>query len=170
MLLCLTSPLELSPADSALYYKRATAYLSLSRHDNALSDYDQIINLTSDSFDKAHFMKATIYVKEGRWSDAREALKRYQAKVKADRAAMDLLLDVSDGEMAAKKVAQAHRAKLWTACEEAATQALKTASHSVSLREQRAYCAVAAGDYEQAVGDLTFVCMFLWFFIRGLLI
>ncbi|KAA1478036.1 TPR-like protein [Dentipellis sp. KUC8613] len=150
-----TEAIDQSPADYSLYYKRATAYFSMNRHSNALADYDKVLSLTSDSFDKAYYMKAKIYAKEGRWSEARDALKTYSAKNKSDKAAMELLLDVSDGEMATKKVAQAQRAKLWTACEEAATQALKTASYSTSLRQQRANCALAAGDYEQAVGDLT---------------
>ncbi|THH21286.1 hypothetical protein EW146_g263 [Bondarzewia mesenterica] len=149
-----TEAITQSPADYALYYKRATAYFSLGRHANALADFDQVLALTSETFTGAYLMKAKIFAKEGRWSDARDALKRYQAKNKTDKTAMDLLLDVSDGEMAAKKVAKAQRAKLWTACEEAATQALKTASHSVNIRQQRAYCALAAGDFEQAVGDL----------------
>ncbi|KAI0051477.1 TPR-like protein [Auriscalpium vulgare] len=147
--------IELAPTDYALYYKRATAYFSLSRHANAMSDFEQVLNLTSDTFDKAHFMKARIHAKEGRWSDARDSLKRYQAKQKSDKAAAELLLNVSDGEMAAKKVQQAQRAKLWTACEEAATNALRVASHSVHLRQQRANCALAAGDFEEAVGDMT---------------
>lgn len=152
-----------SPADYSLYYKRATAYFSLNRYSNALADFDQVLSLTSETFDKAYFMKAKIFAKEGRWSDARDALKRYQAKNKSDKTAMELLLDVSDGEMAAKKVLNAQRAKLWTACEESASQALKTAPHAVNIRQQRAYCALAAGDFEQAVGDLRRVEPFLFF-------
>ena len=103
-------------------------------------------------------MKAKIHTKEGRWADAREALKHYQAK--NDPIARDLLLDVTDGEAAARKAVQAQKAKLWTACEESATQGLRVASHSVALRQQRANCALAAGDFEEAVADLRFV--FLW--------
>lgn len=146
---------DLSPTDASLYYKRATAQFSLNRYANALTDFDQVLNLTSDSFDRAHLMKAKVHAKEGRWADARDSLRKFSAKVKNDNDAMALLLDVSDGEAAAKKVVQAAKAKLWTACEEAATEALRTASHSVTIRQQRAYCAIAAGDFEQAVGDLT---------------
>ncbi|KAI0260967.1 TPR-like protein [Gloeopeniophorella convolvens] len=145
--------IEQSPVDPTLYYKRATAYYSLGRHANALADFDQVLTLTSDSFDRAHLMKAKIHAKEGRWVDAREALKQYQAK--NDPVARDLLLDVTDGEAAARKAAQAQKAKLWTACEESATQGLRVASHSIALRQQRANCALAAGDYEEAVGDLS---------------
>jgi len=104
-------------------------------------------------------MKAKIHTKEGRWADAREALKHYQAK--NDPIARDLLLDVTDGEAAARKAVQAQKAKLWTACEESATQGLRVASHSVALRQQRANCALAAGDFEEAVADLRFVSWIL---------
>lgn len=150
----LTSSAEQSPVDPTLYYKRATAYFSLGRYPNALADFDQVLTLTSDSFDKAHLMKAKIYAKEGRWADAREALKHYQAKT--DPIARELLLDVADGEAAARKAMQAQKAKLWTACEESATQGLRVASHSIALRQQRANCALAAGDFDEAVADLRF--------------
>ena len=120
-----------------------------------MADFDQVLSLTSESFDKAHFMKARIFVKEGRWAEARESLKTYQSKVPKDKSAMDFLLDVSDAEAAAKKAAQAQKAKLWTACQEAATEALKMASYSPSIRQQRANCELGGGEYEQAISDLT---------------
>ncbi|CCM03872.1 uncharacterized protein FIBRA_06023 [Fibroporia radiculosa] len=148
-----TSP-QLSPADYLLYYKRATAYYSLSRHPAALSDFDKVLELTSDSFDKAYLMKARILAKEGRFPLAREAIKRYTSDIK-DQEAQEVLFGISEGELAAKKAGQALRAKLWTACEEAALTALQTASHSAELRQQRADCALAAGDIESSIGDLT---------------
>jgi len=160
IVLVLISLAEQSPVDPTLYYKRATAYFSLGRHANALADFDQVLTLTSDTFEKAHLMKAKIHAKEGRWADAREALKHYRAK--DDFVVRELLLDVADGEAAARKTAQAQKAKLWTACEESATQGLRVASHSVALREQRANCALAAGDFEEAVADLRFAsCIWL---------
>ncbi|OSX60668.1 hypothetical protein POSPLADRAFT_1070782 [Postia placenta MAD-698-R-SB12] len=146
--------IEQSPVDYLLYYKRATAYYSLSRHPAALSDFDKVLEFTSGSFDKAYLMKARILAKEGRFTEARDAIKRYTSNVK-DQDAQEVLYSISEGELAAKKVSQTMRAKLWTACEEAALTALKTASHSAELRQQRADCAIAAGNIESAVGDLT---------------
>jgi|ERR1700722_5968003 len=147
--------LEQSPTDYLLYYKRATAYFSLSRHPNALDDFEKVLSLTSNSFDNALLMKAKIYAKDGRWTEAREALKVYSAKVKDDESANALLSSISEGETAAKKAVQAQKAQLWTACTDATSQALKTASHSVDIRQQRAECALASGDLEGAVADLT---------------
>jgi DnaJ homolog subfamily C member 3 len=127
----------------------------MNRHPNAISDFDQVINLTSNSFDKAHLMKARIYAKDGLWAEARDSLKLYVSKVKDDTTAKDLLGSITEGEMATKKTRQAHRAKLWTACEEASSAALSIASHSIEIRQQRAECSLAAGDLEMAVGDLT---------------
>ncbi|KII90501.1 hypothetical protein PLICRDRAFT_136767 [Plicaturopsis crispa FD-325 SS-3] len=150
-----TEAIEQSPADYLLYYKRATAYFSLSRHPNALDDFDKVLSLTSNSFDNALLMKAKILAKEGNWLDARDALNKYSSKVKHDAVAEDLAAAISSGEASAKRAAQAQRAQLWTACSEAASQALKTASHSVQIRTQRAECELAAGDIEGAVGDYT---------------
>ncbi|KAI0026579.1 hypothetical protein K488DRAFT_92278 [Vararia minispora EC-137] len=147
--------IEQFPLDPALFYKRATALFSLQRYDSALADFDHVLSLASDSFDKAHYMRARILAKDGRFADAKDALKTYAHKVPADPAGRDLLLELSDAEAAATKVDGAMKARLWTACEEAATTALITAPHAVGIRQKRAFCALAAGDYEQGLGDLT---------------
>ncbi|KAI0686419.1 hypothetical protein BC835DRAFT_1288087 [Cytidiella melzeri] len=147
--------IDMAPNDYLLYYKRATAYFSLNRHSQALDDFDKVLELTSHSFDKAYLMKARIHAKDGQFPAAREAIKNYTGKVKDDPAVRELLFGVSEAEMAAKKAQQAMRAKLWQACVEASSTALQTASHSVPLRRQRSDCAIAAGDVESAVGDLT---------------
>ena len=100
-------------------------------------------------------MRARIYTKEGRWADARDALRKYTVKVKGDAASQEVMMAITDGETASKKIGQAVRAKLWQACVEAATGALATASHSSKLRLQRADCSIAAGDIEGAVADLS---------------
>ncbi|KAI0368394.1 hypothetical protein BV20DRAFT_969210 [Pilatotrama ljubarskyi] len=148
-------PLEQSPADYLLYYKRATAYYSLGRHPAALADFDQVLSLTNDTFDKANLMKARIYAREGKFGEARDALRKYSTKVKGDQASQEVMMSITEGELASKKVAQAIRAKLWQACIEAASMALSTASHSVKLRQQRADCSLAAGDIEGALADLS---------------
>jgi DnaJ homolog subfamily C member 3 len=145
----------MAPNDYLLYYKRATAYFSMNRHPQAHGDFDKVLELTSHSFDKAYLMKARIYARDGQFPAARDAIKKYNSKVKDDPAVREILFGVSEAEMAAKKAHQAMRAKLWQACVEASSTALQTASHSVPLRQQRADCAIAAGDVESAVGDLT---------------
>ena len=147
----------MAPADYLLYYKRATAYYSMNRHSQALEDFDRVLNLTTNSFDKAYLMKARIHAKDGAFSAARDALKKYSTTQPEDPAVREILFGVSEAEMAVKKAGQAVKAQMWQACVEATSTALHTASHSVELREQRANCAIAAGDIEGAVGDLTWV-------------
>jgi DnaJ family protein C protein 3 len=100
-------------------------------------------------------MKAKIYTKEGKFTDARSSLKRYMVSHKDDQGAKDLLNSIKEAEKGSDKISQAIQAQLWTACQEMAGQVLKTASHSLTIREQRAECALAAGDIEGAVGDYT---------------
>jgi DnaJ family protein C protein 3 len=66
-----------------------------------------------------------------------------------------MLYDISEAETAASKAGKARRAQLWTVCSEAATQALRVASHSFELRQTRADCNLASGDVQGAVLDLT---------------
>ena len=138
-----------------LFYKRATAYYSAGRYSSALADFDHVLTLTNDSFDKANLMRARIFTKEGRFADARDALRKYTTKVKGDSGSQEVMMAITEGELASKKIAQAMRAKLWQVCVEAATTALATASHSEKIRQQRADCSIAAGDIEGAVADLS---------------
>lgn len=86
-----TEALELAPNDYLLYFKRATAYLSSSRHSPALDDFDTVLRLTDGSFDKALMAKAKILAKEGRWAESREALAAFSKKVPGDKGAQDLV-------------------------------------------------------------------------------
>ncbi|KAH7903073.1 hypothetical protein BJ138DRAFT_1131510 [Hygrophoropsis aurantiaca] len=147
--------ISLSPADYLLFYKRATAYFSLSRHPSALDDFTKVLELTGGEFDRAVLMMAKIHMKDGEWSRAKEALSTYAKKSPTDTATTEMLQDIADAEAAAKKAASARRAQLWTACTEAATQALRVASHSLQVRQTRAECSLAGGDMESAVVDLS---------------
>ena len=150
--------IEQSPTDYVLYYKRATAYYSLNKHPSALQDFEKVLELTSSSFDKAHLMKARIHAKGGNWTEAKESLELYKSNPKSESSSFkELDSQITEGEAAHKKATQAARAKLWTACEEAASTALAVAAHSLEIRQQRAECSLAAGDLEMAVGDLTYV-------------
>ncbi|CAG7852732.1 SubName: Full=Related to interferon-induced double-stranded RNA-activated protein kinase inhibitor {ECO:0000313/EMBL:CCA75835.1} [Serendipita indica DSM 11827] len=147
--------LELAPNDYLLYFKRATAYLSSNRHAPALEDFDTVLRLTDGNFDGAVIAKAKIYAKEGRWTESKAALVDYSKRVPGDKSAQDLMFAVNDSEIATKKAASAQKAGKWEACIESATLALQTAVYSSSLRQQRADCALAAGDVEQAIADMT---------------
>jgi len=120
-----------------------------------LDDFDTVLRLTEGSFDKALMAKAKILAKEGRWAESREALAAFTKKVPGDKGAQEVMFSVSDGEVASKKATSAQKAGKWNECVEHATTALQAGAYSASLRQQRADCALAAGDIEQAVADLT---------------
>lgn len=65
------------------------------------------------------------------------------------------MFSVQDGEIASKKAITAQKAGKWSECVEQTTLALQTATYSATLRQQRADCALASGDIEQAIADLT---------------
>ena len=161
---------EQSPSDYLLYYKRATAYLSLQRHQAALDDFDKVLSLTQNTFDNAYLQKARIYLKEGEFGDARHSLSTYLKAKKGVRTAdiEELEQSIQDGDRLKEKAEKERRSQLWTACVETASQALRHASHSLELRVWRAECALASGDVESSVGDLTYVSPS--FIIRSMLI
>lgn len=166
---------DLSPIDYLLYYKRATSYYSLQKHQLALQDFDKVLELTERGFEKALLMKARIYTKEGMWSEARDAARLYLAHVKSIPAsgpgssggssggisgsgaveeAQALLTQIQQGEQLTMQAKKARTARLNAACVDACTEAIRVASHDVELRELRAECALSAGDVRQAVVDL----------------
>ncbi|KAF5362845.1 hypothetical protein D9758_007086 [Tetrapyrgos nigripes] len=156
-----TEAIDQSPADYLLYYKRATAYLSLQRHGPALEDFDKVLSLTSNTFDNAHLMKARILAKEGDFTLARESLNIYTTSLKSqgrtpDPSSQELFESIDSAEKLVTKARKEHQAQLWTACAESCTAVLRgAASHSVEVRSMRAECQLASGDVEGAVGDLT---------------
>ena len=83
-IMLLTLLLELSPIDYLLFYKRAMAYMSLSRHPQALDDFESVIKLSKGSVDRAYLMKGQIYVKEAMWKEAREAVLKLKTKEDKD--------------------------------------------------------------------------------------
>lgn len=149
-----TDAISLSPGDYLLFYKRATAYFSLSRHSSALDDFSKVLELTSGEFDKAIMMVAKVYTKDGDFAQAKSTLDTYASKVPDSPAVDELMTDIKQAQDAAKKASSAKRAQLWTVCSEAATQALRVASHSTEIRRIRAECSLAGGDPQGAVVDL----------------
>ncbi|KAF8622437.1 hypothetical protein AX15_007021 [Amanita polypyramis BW_CC] len=149
--------IDQSPSDYLLYYKRATAYMSLSKHSSALDDFDKVLSLTSDTFDLAYLMKARILTKDGDFESARKALVEYKKAKRTNdsRDVGELGMAIEQGQGLRDKAEKERRAQLWNACVETTTTALRDASHSIEIREWRAECALAAGDIEGAVGDLT---------------
>ncbi|KAJ7828387.1 hypothetical protein B0H14DRAFT_3088234 [Mycena olivaceomarginata] len=117
--------IEQSPADYLLFYKRATAYLSLGRHGSALDDFAHVLTLTP--LPSAYLMQARIHTKDGDFALARAALKKRRRSA---------------------------RRSCGTRAGESATRALRVSTHSPAVRTLRVECALGAGDIEGAVADM----------------
>ena len=74
-----------------------------------------------------------------------------------DKEAEELDLEITQGERLKEKADKERKAQLWNACVETASEVSRIASHSVEIRTWRAEYALAAGDVESSVGDLTWV-------------
>jgi DnaJ homolog subfamily C member 3 len=137
-----------------LYYKRATAYLSLQRNPLALSDFEQVIALTPTPPPAVHLQIARLHAKDGHFTTARASLRTYSPNG-TDREATSLLAQISEAELAWKNAERARKAGLWTSCVDSASMALQVASHSTDVRGTRAECGISGGDMELGIGDLT---------------
>ena len=153
-----TEAIDQSPTDYLLYYKRATAYFSLARHGPALDDVDKVLALTSGTFEGANLMKARIHTREGHFELAREALGVYVRGRGANEETRELGQSIEAGLEMEGRMEREREGQRWDACLDSASAALRSASHSIDIRSVRAECALASGDVESAVGDLT--CVF----------
>lgn len=107
-------------------------------------------------------MKAKIHAQNGDWTSARTEANKFAKRAKEERDksdVKDLQYAIESGESMGAKARKAKKARLPMACMEAASEAVRVATHSVELRELRAECALEAADVDQAVGDL--MCVFI---------
>ncbi|ESK91303.1 and tpr domain protein [Moniliophthora roreri MCA 2997] len=149
--------IEQSPTDYLLYYKRATAYLSLSRHSSALDDFDKVLSLTSNTFDNAYLMKARIHLKEGEFKLAREDISAYMKSNKSpDASALELRDKIEEADKLMVKAQKEYKSQLSNACVETTSTLLREyTAYSIPIRSLRAECSLLSGDVAGAVGDYT---------------
>ncbi|KAG6825255.1 hypothetical protein H0H87_009919, partial [Tephrocybe sp. NHM501043] len=100
-------------------------------------------------------MKARIHTRDGHFDIAKEALGRYVKAKGSSEEVTELEKSINTGMAMEEKMEKERGAQLWNACVESASAALRSASHSIDIRSVRAECALAAGDVDSAVGDLT---------------
>ncbi|WVR04336.1 hypothetical protein IAU60_001336 [Kwoniella sp. DSM 27419] len=145
--------IDRDPTSYVNYYKRATAYLSLGRHNAALDDFDHILRI-NPAFAQAHLQKAKILTKEGEFDKAQSELKAY-GKSKSDTESSELAESVSLGSAASKSAHKAAQSRNWAVCVDHSTKALEFGPNSKDLRELRVTCATELGDSQAVYGDLT---------------
>ncbi|KZT51829.1 hypothetical protein CALCODRAFT_503074 [Calocera cornea HHB12733] len=152
-----------------LYYKRATAYYSLSRYQQALEDYRKVYELNGGMY-RVLLQEARCHVSSGQFAAARAALRTYNTRFESDPAnrtqgkekdpdATTLVFDIAEAEQGEKKARMAVKAKGWAMCTAATGEVLRVASHWTEIRQLRAECELSDGAVEDAVSDYTRLAM-----------
>jgi DnaJ family protein C protein 3 len=132
-----------------LYFKRATAYLSLGRHKAAIDDFTKILELKGD-FDQILVERARIYIKEGAFQLAINDLNAYHGKINVDEL-MNMAETGLKSFAEAKTEQQLHH---YDGCISHATQVVRVAPGLARGWLLRAECHLSKGEIDEAAGDL----------------
>lgn len=171
--------LQADPTSWLTYYRRATAQLSLGRTSAALQDYQSLLEL-NPKFDKAYLQQAKVYLKEGDYDKAKQALKSYDA-VRAQKkggaesspaeassvrskltlvetslkSLSQLVKELDKAQNSKKGKAKELDASKLDHCIQLAGEVLKISPSNVETRLVRARCQTLKGNLEDAMADWT---------------
>lgn len=162
----------LDPGNYLSYYRRATAALSLGRSSSAMSDFDKIIEL-NPKFAQAYLQRAKLLTKDGRLDRAKNSVDQYLRLKKDDEEGKELKKTIEGATLnlkALKKTKEAidkslQKGKNITTdsslptklddCMRLASLVLEISPSSLEARRDRADCALAKGEHEDAIADWT---------------
>lgn len=162
----------LDPDNYLSYYRRATAALSLGRSSSAMSDFDKIIDM-NPKFAQAYLQRAKLLTKDGRLDRAKESVDQYLKLKKDDKEGKELKKTIegtASNLKALKKTKEAidkslQKGKNITTdaslatkvdgCMRLASLVLEVSPSSLEARRDRADCALAKGEHEDAIADWT---------------
>lgn len=133
------------------YYQRATVYLALGRHRQALTDFDTVIKIKPD-FHRAKSERAGVLLKQGKVEEARA---QYMALMSVDSEKADqglrevplLAQAVEEGDAAMDNSDYASAVDHYD-------QAIDIAKWDISLREKRSDAYLKLGNIVNAIGDV----------------
>lgn len=168
--------LQADPTSWLTYYRRATAQLSLGRTTAALQDFQSLLDL-NPKFDKAYLQQAKVYLKEGDYDKAKQALKTYDevrgekgpaAEANNVRTKLNLVetslkslntiakeLDKAAAKAGSKGKAKEVDASKVDHCIQLAGEVLKISPSHLDTRMVRARCQTMKGNIEDAMADWT---------------
>lgn len=139
------------PNNYLTLFKRATAFLSLGRSNQATDDFNKVLAL-KPGFHGAHVQLAKIRSKTADWDGARAD---YVAAEKLEDSPE--LVELAVAEAAAAAAVAAVKDKSWDDCVSNAGTAIVIASRSLALRQMRSICRFERGEIEEGMGDLQHV-------------
>ena len=131
------------------FYKRALSYLGLSRYHSAIADLNSVLEIQPD-FSAALMQRGKLLSWQG---DFTKAIRDLQKAGKQD----ELINGIQKAENALKEAHNAEKRGDYGKCMDEARSALGVATGLASLWQLRARCALAQGDAEGAVSDLTYL-------------
>lgn len=136
------------PSNYLTLFKRATAYLSLGKTNQATDDFNKVLTL-QPGFEGAHVQLAKIKSRGADWGGAKE---QYKLANKDDTS--EEMLALLEAESAANAAQAAEKAADFETCVARAGEAIMTANRAVSLRELRTRCRFARGETVEGLSDL----------------
>lgn len=132
-------------------FKRATAFLSIGRANQATEDFNKVLVL-KPGFQGAHVQLAKIKSKVADWQGAKADYVAAEKAVDSPE-----LVELAEAETAAAAAIEASKNQGWDDCVKHAGIAIVVASRSLALREVRSNCRFARGEIEEGMGDLQHV-------------
>ncbi|KGQ02571.1 DnaJ subfamily C member 3 [Beauveria bassiana D1-5] len=141
------------PNNYLTIFKRATAFLSIGRANQATDDFNKVLVL-KPTFQGAHVQLANLKSKVADWEGAKA---EYAAAEKATDSPE--LVELAGAERAAAAAVAASKNQSWDDCVNHATIAISVASRHPPLRELRSKCLFARGEIQEGMGDLQYVLL-----------
>ena len=138
-----TQAIDRDSGNYLTYFKRATVYLTVSRHKQALADLAKALDLKPD-FEAAKVQRGKTLTAIGSWDEAEKALS-------TDKAALG---ELKSAKAAGVKASRALEKGDAAQCVEQSTSAITVAPSSTTLRLLRAKCLLRQGQSDDAISDL----------------
>lgn len=139
------------PSNYLTFFKRATVFLALGRHQHALSDFETVIKLKPD-FTHAKLERAAVLLKQGNIGTAEKV---YTSLLKSDPAkAEEGLREIPPLREAVEEADNYMENSDWANALDALNKAIETAKWDTSLREKRADCFLKLGNAANAISDI----------------
>ncbi|XP_064614788.1 dnaJ homolog subfamily C member 3-like [Liolophura sinensis] len=141
------------PSNYMTYFKRATVFLALGKSRSALPDLDKVVELKPD-FTAARIQRANVLLKQGKLD---EAEKDYKTVIEKDPENAEVKGHLAEIRPMKEEIQTAHyyydRGD-YEAAISILSRLVEICPWNAELRELRADCYIAMGEYIKAIGDV----------------
>ncbi|KAI0233647.1 DnaJ-like subfamily C member 3 [Lamellibrachia satsuma] len=144
---------EGDPENYLTYFRRATVFMAMGKSKSALPDLDKILEIRPD-FVAARLQRGSIKLKQGKLDDAKvdfEYIVLRDASNSEAAQSLDLLEPLQAQRHQAQELIDQNQHQ---EAIDVLTHVIENSPWDPELREMRAECYIAQGDYFRAVGDI----------------